>query len=518
MKVRKLALPLALLAIVGGALLIARSGASDSDAAPPREVPVVMVLFDEFPSDSLRLPNGRIDSKRFPNFARFARDATWYVNSRAVHDSTPYALPAIMDGRRPREKVKGTIAGHPQSIFSLLGDKGWEIVSSEEATDICGERYCPGFAAKRAGILKNLSNGRPERWSQWLSQIRRGEPGTLHFKHTLLPHLPWVFLPTGQQTITTMSRLANPKGFGDRDLTRHNEGRHLLQVGYVDHLLGQLVARLERADLYERALIVLVADHGVAFDRKTKDRRSVTRANVDEIAPTPFFVKAPRQSEGKVDTAFVSSVDIVPTMADLLHLKIPWKVDGRPASSPELQAVRRVSLPTREFDGRVSIGGREWLRRRAAQRRGRARSFGTGASSIRQTGSPWGLVYGAGPNGELLGRRAGTAPTARSDGDVRAEISQPEVWRSVRPGAAEVPTQVAGFITSGATDAKRDLAVTVNGRIEAVGRSFHMKGKPLEMFSLIVPPTALRRGRNNIDVYEVSGSGEALRLTLLASS
>src|SRR5690606_7496547 len=139
------------------------------------------------------------------------------------HDSTPYALPAIMDGRLPRKKVKGTIKGHPQSVFSLLGDSGWRVVASEEATDICGETYCPGAAAKRAGILTNLAKGRPERWNAWLKKIRKGERATLHFKHTLVPHLPWIFHPSGQQMITTVSRLASPKGFRDADLTRHNE-------------------------------------------------------------------------------------------------------------------------------------------------------------------------------------------------------------------------------------------------------------------------------------------------------
>lgn len=516
-RVRNLALPLALLAVAAGVFLLARSGASDSDAAPSRKPPVVMVLFDEFPSDSLRTPDGRIDAERFPSFARFAQDATWYANSRAVHDSTPFALPAIMDGRLPRNKVKATTEGHPQSVFSLLGEAGWQVTSSEEATDICGERFCPGSAEKRKGILANLANGRPERWGSWLSKIRRGERATLHFKHTLVPHLPWIFLPSGQQTITTMSRLANPAGFGDRDLTRHNEGRHLLQVGYVDHLIGRLMARLKRAGLYDRALIVLTADHGVAFDLNTKDRRSVTQENVDEITPTPFFIKTPHQQEGKVDDAFVSNVDVVPTMARALHLDIPWKVDGKPASSPELKRVRRITLPNREFTRRISIGGHEWLRRRAAQRRERAATFGTGASSIRRTGSPWGLIYGGGPTGELLGRSAGSLTLASGGAAVPAQISQPEIWASVRPRERQVPTQVAGFIQSKSPSAKRNLAVAVNGRIEAVGRSFRMEGKPMEMFSLIVRPSSLRSGRNRISLYEVTGSKGAWELRLLQS-
>ena len=59
-----------------------------------------------------------------------------------------------------------------------------------------------------------------------------------------------------------------------------------------------------------------------------------------------------------------------------------------------------------------------------------------------------------------------------------------------------VPTQIAGDLTGGRAGAKRDLAVAVNGRIEAVGRSFYLDGDPTEHFALMVPESALREGRN----------------------
>ena len=58
----------------------------------------------------------------------------------------------------------------------------------------------------------------------------------------------------------------------------------------------------------------------------------------------------------------------------------------------------------------------------------------------------------------------------------------------------------------------RDLAVAVNGRIEAVGRSFHLRGRRTEFFSLLVPESALRRGRNHVEVLEVRPDGTLARL------
>ena len=56
-----------------------------------------------------------------------------------------------------------------------------------------------------------------------------------------------------------------------------------------------------------------------------------------------------------------------------------------------------------------------------------------------------------------------------------------------------------------------DLAVAVNGRIEAVGRTFHLDGDPREHYSLMVPEASLHDGRNLVEVLEVTGGG-TLRL------
>ena len=74
-----------------------------------------------------------------------------------------------------------------------------------------------------------------------------------------------------------------------------------------------------------------------------------------------------------------------------------------------------------------------------------------------------------------------------------------------------VPAQIAGDLHGGRAGAKRDLAVAVNGRIEAVGRSFYLTGDPTEHFAFMVPERSLHRGRNSVEVLQVSGSG-GLRL------
>ena len=75
------------------------------------------------------------------------------------------------------------------------------------------------------------------------------------------------------------------------------------------------------------------------------------------------------------------------------------------------------------------------------------------------------------------------------------------------PDGEIVPTRVTGSIDGGDGVALRDLAVAVNGRIRATGRSFRLRGKPAEHFSMLVPEESLRPGANEVELFEVRPDG-----------
>jgi hypothetical protein len=55
--------------------------------------PVVLVVFDEFPLQSLLDSSGRIDRRVYPTFAGFADQATWYRNATGIGGWTPSRSP-----------------------------------------------------------------------------------------------------------------------------------------------------------------------------------------------------------------------------------------------------------------------------------------------------------------------------------------------------------------------------------------------------------------------------------------
>jgi hypothetical protein len=109
-----------------------------------------------------------------------------------------------------------------------------------------------------------------------------------------------------------------------------------------------------------------------------------------------------------------------------------------------------------------------------------------------------------------VGRRVAELPR-RGRGRVRAGLSGASRLRAVRRSTGVVPSHIAGDIHGGGRGARRNLAVAVNGRIEAVGRSWHLRGRGGEHFAVMVPEDSLREGGNTVEVFQV-GRGRVLRL------
>ena len=472
----------------------------------PRRPIGVMIVMDEFPIDAMLGPDGQIDATRYPNFASLAATGTWFRNATTVYDSTTRAIPEVLDGKLPRKKSDPTFKTHPRSVYDLFGRRGYRIVRNEEATSICPPRYCRGARAKRPAILPLLARGRRERLDRFIRSIRPGPP-TFYLKHVLLPHGPYMFLPSGRQTRRAfqdpIAGMNSPRGFGDRFLTDHNQQRFLLQIAYMDRELGRMFTLMRQNGTFDTSLIVVTADHGMAFEVGVKDRRTATRANIDEIAPVPLFIKAPGQRRGRTDRSYVRTIDIVPTMADVLNIRMPYRADGRSAFSRAIRRRRFVRMIERGFTGTLTISAGAMERRRRALVRRKLRLYGSG--DFRS------LYTGIGPNRHLIGQRVAALRPA-GVGAVRATIVGAADMRSVTPGSIVLPTHVAGAVKGGARGAKRDVAVAVNGTIEAVGRTFYLSGSGQEGYAMMVPERSMRPGVNLVEVFEVSDRGRSLRL------
>ncbi len=498
-------------AIVAAATWLLVRDDREAEAAGKGKPPVVLLMFDEFPADLLLGPNGRIDAGRYPAFAELARTSHWFPNATTTYDSTTKAVPQIVDGRFPRAGGTPDYRSHPQSLYDVFGRKGYRIRRVEAATSICPPRWCPGARRGRPAILTQLQEGRRERLSRLFRSIRPTDEPTFWLAHILLPHGPYMFLPSGNQTRPDwqdpIPGMNSTPGFYSPYQALHAQQRLQLQIGFLDRELGKLFARMRREGTFDRSLIVVTADHGISSEHGVPTRRDTDMRNIDELAPVPLFVKAPRQKRGETIRSYVRTTDVAPTIADLVNARLPYRADGRSAFSREVRSRRGAMIIKRDFSRRLHISGPELQRRRGALLRARLRHFGHGS---------WDRLYtGIGPSRELIGRPVAELTRVASSG-LQASIVREVDLRSVRRDSLVRPTQIAGAIVGGDADATRNLAIAVNGTVEATGVSFHLRlpraqrSRAGEVFAVMVPERSIRVGRNHVEIFEIVG-GKRLR-------
>jgi hypothetical protein len=477
-----------------------------ASAAPP---PVVFVLFDELPVTTLQRADGGIDAVRFPNFAQLAAGSTWFRNTTSASDKTAFAVPAILTGRSPAPGPPA-FATYPQSLFTAARSAGYALQPFETATALCPPGTC---LPHDPSVLHVLGAGqRPALFRSVIDALRPpATPPTFTFVHTLFPHPPWQYMPDGRVYRRNTAELKGVSGtaaYHEPWLVAQAQQRHLLQTGYTDRLLGELVARLDALGLYDRTLLVVLADHGVGF-RVGEARRIVTSRNVQDLAAIPFFVKRPGQTTGEVVDRHVAAVDIVPTLADVLGLPLGYRPDGVSALRPET----RDRATWVRMDGRagpVRMRVSTYLRRRRTSLGRKLAVFGLGG---------WSRVFAIGPDIHALdGRRPGPLLARRARVGARAALYRASTLATVDVRSGFEPLAVTGRIMGARRPVRRNVAVAVDGVIRATGRTFHLAHRRLEEFSVMLPESALRPGGNVVDVYEIRHHRRGISLVRLGGT
>jgi hypothetical protein len=186
--------------------------------------------------------------------------------------------------------------------------------------------------------------------------------------------------------------------------------------------------------LYDKSLVIVVADHGISFRHLDLSRKVVPghAANVPAIAFPPLFVKYPDEHEGRIVDRHVETIDIVPTIADAVGVRIPWKVDGHSLLDPHFRRAHRyyesagglVRLPDElDFTTAASLGCRFVTSFRAIVDQGRTCAGqwvavhgcgGVGLSAVHIASAVGANVVGVDISEEKLGLPGRSARSPRS--------------------------------------------------------------------------------------------------------
>jgi hypothetical protein len=442
-------------------------------------------------------------------------------------------------------------ADHPESLFTLLGD-AYDMNVTESVTRLCPASVCEprpedrvqrgellgdalGVMATRlswsgdpgdpvAGLVEepvpvdagdgdgegdddafaDFELDQPERFRALLDGAGTGP--ALDYLHLLLPHVPYRYVPSGV-------RYPGPDpdiGRIDDDWTEQawppalGRQRLQLQMGYVDALVGELVASLRARGRYDESMVVLTSDHGIAFRPGGPIRGIEGQALGDDdvaaLAWVPLVVKYPDQAAGEVSDANVETIDLLPTIADVLEVDLPWEVDGRSLLGPErpgdrkrfhpsdvnafgVEALEAVELDGPELWPRVLAGGTDRV--------------------LPQVGSPQ-RYWQAGPSPELLGRSvaeltAGAAPLAGATFEGAGPGPGGTAVVEVGPDPATAPALVQATLPEG--EPGGEFAVAVNGEVAATAPSHEQDGTT--RVAVMVDPARYRPGPNELVLFRL---------------
>lgn len=99
------------------------------------------------------------------------------------------------------------------------------------------------------------------------------------------------------------------------------------EIAYADQNLGAVLDDLERRGLLDRTLVVVVGDHGEGRGDHGEDTHSIQA--YDSTLHVPLILRVPGRAGGRVIEQRVGTVDVLPTILDLLGLDAEPAVQGR---------------------------------------------------------------------------------------------------------------------------------------------------------------------------------------------
>jgi len=113
------------------------------------------------------------------------------------------------------------------------------------------------------------------------------------------------------------------------------------KIQRMDSQFGQFLAAFDKLGLTDKTLFVLTSDHGTEFYEHRRFDHGFTL--YDELIHVPLVIKLPGQTGGKVIGDRISSIDVMPTILDLLDVQVPAKAKKRlrgTSLSPTMQGER----------------------------------------------------------------------------------------------------------------------------------------------------------------------------------
>jgi N-sulfoglucosamine sulfohydrolase len=327
-------------------LLVGASTVSVGAAEPGKKWNLLLVTADDLNADSA----GWLGNKHgaTPNLDAFAKTAHRFVNS---HVTAPICQPsreALLTGRVPHRN--GGLGFNPirkdvPTLVEVMREAGYFTAVIAKVAHMAPAEKFPWHATGAQNLGKSPTGFR-EKFRELLATAKAdGKPFFIN-ANICDPHRPFIGaaprkkkkddVPIDGARIYKPAEITVPAFLEDLPRVRDEVAQYYSSVSRFDRTFGLILGELKAAGRNRDTVVVFLSDHGMSFP--------FSKATVYYNGTwSPVLIRIPDMGDPQERPEFVSSVDLMPSLIDLLGLKAPVGMDGRswlPLLKGEKQADR----------------------------------------------------------------------------------------------------------------------------------------------------------------------------------
>jgi N-sulfoglucosamine sulfohydrolase len=306
--------------------------ASPANAQQPRRLNVVIITADDMNADSAGWMGNKL--RLTPHLDAFAAGCHRFVH---CHVSAPICQPsrqALLTGRVPHRS--GGLGFNPiradvPTLVTLLAARGYFAAAIYKLPHMAPAQAFP-WDQTRDGSGKD-----PKALRAHLAQCLRAaseakKPFFINVNITD-PHRPFPGSAAEEKKLAAKKAFAPVQAVPPEEVTvpsfledlpsiRKEVAQYYTAIRRFDASFGEILAELEGGGHLGDTLVIFLSDHGMSFPFS---KASVYRNGTW----SPVLLRWPGMTAVAVHDEMVSSVDVLPTVLDLLGIEHPAGLDGR---------------------------------------------------------------------------------------------------------------------------------------------------------------------------------------------
>lgn len=280
-----------------------------------------------------------------PSLDAFAKTAHRFVNSHVTVSICQPGRSALMTGRVPHRN--GALGFNPirrdvPTLVEVLRDNGYFTGVIAKAVHMAPAEKFPWDSVGEQALGKQPTKFAAKFRELLAAAAREKKPFFIN-ANICDPHRPFIGAKTKADELDGAKvyqpeEVTVPAFLEDLPRVREEVAQYYSTVNRFDVAFGLVLQELTAAGRADDTIVVFLSDHGMAFPFS----KATVYANGTW---SPILIRIPGLKEPQTRPEFVSSVDVMPSVLELLHVKPPPGMDGR-SWAPLL---RGETQPDRDF-------------------------------------------------------------------------------------------------------------------------------------------------------------------------